>query len=50
MTGQRIRFVITNPDGRQKIVYMTEQEMRDYVAGKCRIVDGKVVYDKKGAE
>lgn len=48
MTGQRIRFVIT-VDGRQAIVYMTEQEMRDYVAGKCSLVDGQVVYEKKGA-
>ncbi len=37
------QFVIRLPTG-PVTLKMTEQEMRDYVSGKCRIVDGKVVY------
>ncbi len=40
------QFVIRLPTG-PVTLKMTEQQMRDYVAGKCRIVDGKVVYDSR---
>ena len=38
------QFVIRLPSG-PVTLKMTDQQMCDYVAGKCRIVDGKVVYD-----